>query len=304
MTDAMKRAGDFALPAGLRRVFLGEGNGTFPALEVATPACNALVSLQGAQLLRMASVAGEELCWLSPGARFLPGRAVRGGIPLCFPWFGTHPANPALPAHGFARVRDWRLADATVVTDGSVSLCFELADDAATRALWPHAFRATLNYTLGAALTLDFMVTNAGEAAFAFGFALHNYLPVTDVSSLRIEGLGGLPYTDKLANNARLRLPEGALRISGETDRVFHAAGGRYRVVDEVTGVTLELDATDCRDVVVWNPWATKAASLGDVPADAWRRMVCVECGNTGATDVQLAPGETRRWRQRIAARR
>lgn len=297
----MKHEQQGALPAGLRLVFLGEGGDAFPAIAVETASCRALVALQGAQLLRMEAAAGDALAWLSPGARFVPGRAVRGGIPLCFPWFGAHPGNAALPAHGFARVREWTLVHAVAAADGEASLAFELVDDAATRALWPHAFRAQLTYTLGASLVVRMRVTNTGDAPFAFGFALHNYLPVTDVAQARIEGFGGLAWTDKLAGNARRSPSADVLRLTGETDRVYHDAGGAYRVVDEVAGITREVTATDCRDAVVWNPWDLRAASLGDLPGDAWRRMICVECGNTGAQDVRLLPGDTREWQQRIA---
>lgn len=285
------------LPAGMREVFPDDQR-AFPVIEIETVACRARVALQGAQILQMQPAGQPPLLWLSAGARFQAGKAVRGGIPLCFPWFAAHPHDATLPAHGFARTAVWRLLAANVDGNGTADIAFELTDDEHTRACWPHAFRAEVHYRLAQSVSVTLRVSNCDDAAWAFGFAWHNYLPVTDVARLRIEGLEGIPFLDKLAP-ATSPVPEAVpARITAETDRIYHGAAGRYRLQDEAGGCGLQLDAPGCRDAVLWNPWQEKAARLGDVPGDAWRRFVCLECGNTGLEDVPVPPGATRVFTQ------
>lgn len=291
------------LPAGFRQVFLGEAS-TFAAIEIDTPACTALVAMQGAQVLRMQPARQSPLLWCSPGAVFVPGKSVRGGIPLCFPWFGAHPENPAFPAHGFARTRTWRLLSATRESshsDGEVGeLVFELTDDDVTRTLWPHPFVARMTYRFSGVLDAAFSVENTGRESLAFGFALHSYFPVSDIDAVRVEGLEGIPFTDKLVPESRLVTESDAVRIGAEIDRVYVNAPGHYRLVDEIAATRLGIRAENCRSAVVWNPWQEKAARLGDVPGDAWRHMLCVECGNVGAQDVVLRAGDVAEFRQRV----
>jgi glucose-6-phosphate 1-epimerase len=288
------------LPAGMRHIFLDDDS-AFPGIAIETPVCRALVALQGAQLLTMQPAGQGPLLWLSPGAQFRPGKAVRGGIPLCFPWFAAHAENPAMPAHGFARNREWQLCEASADAAGNVHLAFALRDDEQTRALWPHAFLARLDYRLGAALAVAFSVTNTGSQALAFGFALHNYFPLRDVSRSRLTGLEGVSFHDKIFAGSGAQIENIPLRIDRETDRVYHDASGEYHLTDDVSGRALAIRAEGCRSAVVWNPWREKAARLGDVPGDAWKEMLCVECGNVGAADVRLLAGETRVFRQTVS---
>jgi len=288
------------LPAGMREAFLDEQR-TLAVIEIETPACRARVALQGAQVLQMQPAGQPPLLWLSPGARFAAGKAVRGGIPLCFPWFGAHPHDHARPAHGFARTAHWRLLSAAVEDGGVAALAFELGDDEQTRACWPHAFRAELAYRFSQSLSVTLRVSNTGPAPFAFGFAWHNYLPVSDIARVRIEGLEGVSFADKLAPGKPPASEALPVRIAAETDRVYQGTAGRYRLLDEAAGLSLQLAAEGCSNAVLWNPWQEKAARLGDVPDDAWRRFVCLECGNTGPADVRVPPGATRVFTQTLA---
>lgn len=279
------------LPAGVS-VAPPEMCGGLAALVVDTPRCTALVALQGAQVLRFRAAGQPSLLWLSEQAQYVRGKAIRGGIPLCFPWFGPHPDDPAKPQHGFARNRDWQLVTATRHADDRVELGFRLVDDEDTRRLWPHAFRAELTLVLADTLHCRFVLHNTGPADCRAGFAFHSYFPVTDITQARVEGLQGARCLDQLAPPAApLPVVADALRFAGETDRIFLGAGGRYRVVDEVGGTTVSLAADGCASVVVWNPWRDKAARMADMAPGAWRRMLCVECGNVGADQVTVPAG-------------
>lgn len=287
------------LPASIRPTWLDSAR-LMPALQIRNTHCDALVSLQGAQLLSFRAAGQKPLLWLSEQAAYLPGKAIRGGIPLCFPWFGPHAADPQKPAHGFARQREWTLWQAREQADHT-ALAFRLSDDDATRALWPHAFVATLTLTLGATLSVTLQVENTGSTAFRFSFALHSYFPVTDIESVRVEGLEAQGFIDQLQNDARCPAEQAAIRFSRETDRLYEGAGGYYRIVDEAGDGSIRIAAPSCHSAIVWNPWTEKTQRLADMANEAWRHMLCVECGNAGRDTIELAAGQQRAFRLQLS---
>lgn len=261
--------------------------------RIRTPLCRALVSRQGAQLLEFQATGRKPLLWLSPAAAFATGKAIRGGIPLCFPWFGPHPQDPGKPAHGFARTRAWTLSAVEAAGD-ALLLTFSLEADAATRALWPHDFILRLVMTLGRNASLQLHVANTGLTDFRFGFALHSYFPVGDVRRTRIDGLDGVEYIDQLAPGRTRARQSGPVRFTGETDRIYLHVPGECCLVDEAEGQAIRITASDCRSLVVWNPWQDKAARLGDMPASSWRGMVCIENGNVEDDQIDLPAGASK----------
>lgn len=279
------------LPPGVTEVPLGDQG--LRAWRIETPACQALVSQQGGQVLEFQARGQSPLLWCSPRAAYAPGRAIRGGIPLCFPWFGPAPGDAALPAHGFARSRDWTLVAATVA-GAAVQLELALVASADTRALWPHAFEARLRLVLDHRLSLHLTVTNPGAAALAFRFAFHSYFPLADCTRARVEGLEDAVCIDQLDAARSRQRHTGALRFQGETDRVFLHTGGRCQLVDEVRDRRIHVTAPDCRSVIAWNPGPDKAARLSDFGADAWRGMACVESGNIEDDGIELPAGAAR----------
>ncbi|MES1207933.1 MAG: D-hexose-6-phosphate mutarotase, partial [Pseudomonadota bacterium] len=232
-------------------------------------------------------------------ARGAAGAALRGGIPICFPWFGPHATQPAFPAHGFARTRAWRFSGAREV-NGAVAVALALSDDDATAKLFPHRFEARLTVTIGESLSLAFDVTNAGADELSFEVALHSYFAVSDVADIVIEGLAGRELVDKVAGGATRQETAAQLRIAGEVDRVYDGAGP-VTLRDPPAGQTLRIESTGARSTVVWNPAPAKTATLSDLAPDAWRRFVCVETGAIGAGRVTLAPGGQHRLAVRYA---
>jgi glucose-6-phosphate 1-epimerase len=255
-------------------------------LDAAGARCR--IALHGAQVLGFAPRGGgADWLWVSPRARFAAGTALRGGTPICFPWFGPHPTDRGLPAHGFARTRIWRLGGVDELPDGRMRAAFELTPDGAPAAPFPHAFRARHTVTAGDGLELAFEVANEGDAPFAFEVALHTYFAVSDVAAIAIEGLGGRAYVDRVAGGERRRQDDGPLRIEGEVDRTYDG-GGPVTLVDRAP---LRIDTDGAASTVVWNPGPRKAATLGDVDPDGFRRFVCIESGNVGAGRITVAPG-------------
>lgn len=289
-------AGRFGL--GDELVFRAGPQGLVHA-DVATRQARASVCLQGAQLLSWQPRSqAQPVVWLSPAAREVRGKSLRGGAPVCWPWFGPHPGG-TLPAHGFARNVDWELTAAGRAEDGAIELDFALHDSAATRALWPHAFALALRMHIGDELELELLSENRGAEEFLLGEALHTYFQVGDIGAVAVEGLEGCTFVDSAAGGVRGR-QEGAIGFTGEFDRVYLGVPGEARIVDRQLGRCIRVRQSGAAAMVVWNPWDAKAARLGDLGdgvqgRGGWRDMVCVESANALDHVVRVAPGATHR---------
>ena len=264
-----------------------------PQLALSLPDGEQLqVALHGAQVLRWHS-AGRERIYLSPNSLFDGKAPIRGGVPLCFPQFNQRVlGEQVLPKHGFARNLPWRVVQQSN-DPAQASVCLELVDDAATRALWPHAFalRLTLRLRPGQ-LRMDLDVQNPSDLPWPFALALHGYLAVDDIAQTQLHGLQGQRYWDSVADPGamtKLRMQsEAALRFDAETDRVYAAAAGPLRLND-----ALRITQSDnFTETVVWNPGAALCARLADMPDDGYRHMLCVEAARINQP-VSLAPGQT-----------
>lgn len=244
------------------------------------------LSLYGAHLLSYNPPGGEDLFFLSERSAFIPGSPIRGGIPVCWPWFGPHPSNPALPLHGVARLQAWRL-DETALRGDTVSLRLSLESSDATKALWPHDFRLELLVSVGPALSLQLTARNTGTAPWTMTGAFHPYFRVGDIASVRVEGLDGAAWKDRAAGTTGVQ--SGNLAVSGPIDRIFDASGPLV-IRDPALGRSIEMTRSAFPSTVVWNPWE-KAASMADLGADAYPRMLCVEPARVAGQDLPLDPG-------------
>ncbi len=266
---------------------LSDGGALPPPRTYATTEMTAEVYDHGAQVTRWAPAGVDPVLWLSPRARFAAGTAIRGGVPICFPWFGPGRSADLRPAHGFARTTPWRLVSENA-GDAAVSLHYELTDADATAPAFPFRYHAAYRIVLGPELALDLTVTNTGDEPFEVDEALHAYLAVGDVRQVRLEGLEGVAYVDKVGGG--MPVQDGPVRFSGETDRVYHC-GGPVRLVDPVLGRTLVVGTRDAHNIVVWTPWAEKAGDASDIGEESWTSFVCVEAANALEDFVTVAPG-------------
>lgn len=266
-------------------------------IKLQTPdGATALVSLHGAQVLSWTPAGGEERLYLSPQAVFDGATPIRGGVPLCFPQFG---GRGELIAHGFARRLAWQLVNQRAGKDYAV-VTLRLEDNTATRAQWPHPFSAEMSVSIGAQrLDMELEITNTGTSPFSFTAALHTYLRVREVEALRIEGLRGLEYTDS-ADGGKLKKETGiGVSIADEVDRIYHQAPPTLLVREESRAMGIH--AENFPDVVIWNPWESKCASFADLPADAFRRLLCVEAAAV-RDPIELAPDAEWWGRQSLVA--
>lgn len=290
MTTLAELTERFAIADCLRFELAAED---FPVAVVTTPLAQARIALQGAHLMSYQAVNQLPLIWLSPAAKLAPGKSIRGGIPLCWPWFGPHERDAKLPGHGFARTVPWALEAARLLPDGRLRLEFALIESETTRAQWPHACTARHVITIGQELEVALETTNTGAAPFTLGQALHTYFVVGDVRQVSVLGLEGCTYLDKVAGGARAQ-QVGPLSFSGETDRVYFGTSGYCVIRDPVLAREIIITATGSRSTVVWTPWAEKAAKMGDFgSADGWLDMLCVENANALDDVIVLAPGQS-----------
>ena len=282
-----------------------EGPGGLVFVGVDNRHARATLCLQGAQLTHwQPHDQAHAVLWLSDAARPAPGKAIRGGIPVCWPWFGAPVAGaadppPGGPAHGFARTRAWQFDAAHELADGATRLHLSLADDADTRALWPAAFALALHITVGRTLRLELVTRNTGVTEVTIGEALHTYFRVGDIGAITVGGLAGAGYFDAASAAAGGAAPHvrppGApesdpIRFTGEVDRVYDNAG-LCHVDDPQLGRRIHIATSGSGSTVVWNPWEAKAERLGDLGPLGWRAMVCVESGNARDRVVRLRPG-------------
>ena len=253
----------------------------------------ATVALQGAQVLGWRH-RGTEMLWLSPIARLGTGKAVRGGIPVCWPWFGPHPSDPTKPAHGFVRTRDWT-AVSTHADQTGVAITMQTATRPEDHVLFPHAADASLTVTLCHGLSLSLTTRNTGVTALPLTQALHTYFRVGEIANVRVDGLSGCHYIDKLDDVEPGKRQSGSITFDCELDRIYL---GRTEAItlmyDQSTQRQLTVESEGSASAIVWNPWVEKTARLGDMGGpNAYRHMVCIETANAGDDTRTLAPGES-----------
>jgi glucose-6-phosphate 1-epimerase len=270
-------------------------------LELATAASTCTVAVHGAQVLDFTPRGDRDWLWVSDKAVFEVGKPLRGGIPICFPWFGPHPSNSDFSPHGFARTRVWRLAGVDEIEGGRLRAELTLAPDPATARLFPHAFAARFVVTAGDALELSFEVANEGDTPFAFEVALHTYFAVSAVGAIGVEGLGGCSYLDRVAGGVRREQDAGPIRLEGEVDRIYDGADP-VTIADPGRARPLRLQSAGAGSTVVWNPGSAKARTIADMSPEGYRRFVCVETGNVADRRITLPPGGRHETSVRYAA--
>lgn len=267
------------------------GRGGLTRAVITAPEGEAHVYLHGAHVTHYQPKGQPPVLFMSRQSHFAPDKAIRGGIPVIFPWFGPRAGDPSAPAHGIARTADWSVIE-TKPTGSVVSLTLALFPSDSTRGFFPHDFELRYVVSVSASLTVSLEVQNRSAAAFTFEEALHTYLSVGDVREVSIDGLSGRTYIDKTASGARAQ-QRGPIRIERETDRVYLDTSDEVRVTDPALRRRLLVSKADSQTTVVWNPWIDKAKALSDFGDDEWPEMLCIETANAAGNAVTLAPGNS-----------
>lgn len=279
----------FEIP-GVARI--AEGHGGLPAVRVASPEAHGEVYLHGAHVTSWRPSGAEEALFLSEKSHWQEGSAIRGGVPICFPWFDVREGGtPGSPAHGVVRTKSWQLEGITHA-DSNVTVALSTSADEATRKYWSGEFHLLFCATFGEQLRLELVVTNRGTLPFRFEEALHTYLSVANAESVHIRGLNGVTYVDK-ADAFREKAQHGDVRLSAETNRIYRNTLSAVELDDPGRRRRILVSKENSRDTTIWNPWAERAKSMADLGPEGWPRFVCVETCNVGPHAVSLEPGRS-----------
>jgi glucose-6-phosphate 1-epimerase len=271
------------------RVAIVSGNGGLPKINITANASAAEIYLHGAHVAHFQKKGGPPLLFMSRKSHFAPGEPIRGGVPVCFPWFGNRDGEPS---HGFARIVEWQLLKTAVTPDGAVTLTFALPQIPG-RDAWKN-LRTDFIVTVADKLTMELIATNNSSAATEVENCLHTYFHVGDIGAVSLTGLQSVPFDDFAAgaNGARKVENDPVLRIMKETNRVYPNTTGAVEIRDENLKRTIRVEKSSSQSTVVWNPWTTQKLPDDFDPAE-YKQMVCVESGNVKQNKISLAPGNT-----------
>ena len=291
--DLQTLSDQFAIPGVL--AFSQNEQGLIRA-NITTPACTAELYLQGAHLTQWQPTGQRPVLFLSERSFFTPGKAIRGGIPIIFPWFGARTATPEDPrtdgpSHGFARTSEWTLAFAALAGN-DLHLTLTLGPSDISRSLGYDQFALAYEITLGTELHIQLTVNNQGSTPLHFEEAFHTYFSVGDAQQISIIGLSDTDYLDKTDNFKKKHQTDPLLKLTGETDRPYLNTVVPVNIDDPVYKRRITVDKAESKTTVVWNPWSALTATLPDMAPDCWLTMVCIETANVATNAITLPSGE------------
>lgn len=273
------------------KIFFEEGPNGFPLAKIRTKWSRATIAMYGGQLVSFKPVSCEQdLFYLSEKAIYQQGKAIRGGVPLCWPWFGDDPDAMGRQAHGFARNLFWEVLDTRIQND-VVTITLGMDSSVTTKQWWPHDFKLRKTLTIGESLSISLTTENCGGVTMPLSEALHSYFLVGDISQVAVSGLDKVDYLDKTRGFAEFR-QQGDIRVDAECDRVFLETANHVWINDASLNRQIEIEHQGAGNFVVWNPW-DKAADLADMPDQDYQQFICVETANALANSVLIEPGNT-----------
>jgi D-hexose-6-phosphate mutarotase len=289
MATAQQLNGQFGIKGHLN--FREDASGLIVA-EISNGQASASLCLQGAHLMRWKPNSQPvPVIWLSRDAKLAAGKSIRGGVPVCWPWFGAHASESGFPGHGYARTVPWQVVESGIEPGGATRLSLRLMPSDKTRAQWPHECTLDLTVIVGETLRMEMVTENTGTSSFVIGEALHTYFQIGDIGTVRVTGLAGCDYWDKVGDST-LKQQVGAITFWGETDRVYINTAAECVIEDDKLKRRIHVAKSGSHSTVVWTPWTEKATKMGDMgQPDGWREMVCVESVNAIDNVVNIAAG-------------
>lgn len=288
IADAAELDRRFGVP-GVARV--GEGNGGLPRVQITGSFGEGEMYLHGAHVTSWKPAGRDEVLFVSSKSRWEEGQAIRGGIPICFPWFRAKVDDAHAPAHGFVRTKMWQL-ESIAETDRGVAVSMFTESDAETRHWWPAEFRLVQRVIFGSELSLDLVCTNTGTTTLRFEEALHTYNRVSDVAGVRLQGLDTVRFLDNTDSNKE-KTQHGDVAMASQTDNAFLDTKSEIDLLDAHMRRRIRLKKANSLTTVVWNPWREAAAKLRDLGDGEWTQFLCVEASNILGAAVLLEPGQT-----------
>ncbi|MFC5051321.1 D-hexose-6-phosphate mutarotase [Rubritalea spongiae] len=260
----------------------------YPVIRIRNQHATATIALHGAHVIDYTPSDQQAIIFTSRDAIYQEGKAIRGGVPVCWPWFNAHPTDPSMPSHGFARNRFWQLTASQSIEQGT-QIILELDTNAIE--LWSHSTKLTLTITVGKSLSIKLTTTNLSEAPLTIGGALHSYLTVGDIKKIQITGLEDTNFTDTITGKQKKQ--QGAIEFSGETDNVYHNTDTATTIHDPLLKREVTVEKNGSQSTVIWNPWTEKSSTLPDLADDEFPQFVCIEAANAHKDLYELNPGES-----------
>lgn len=261
----------------------------------------AIISLYGGQVLSFKPHGSEDLLFVSNQSAYEQGKAIRGGIPICFPWFGAHPENSDLPNHGFARLKNWEVRSTEQLITGETRLVLSLTDDKSTMILWPHTFQTTLEMVIGKSLFIKWSVKNLGNEPFSITQALHSYFKVGDITKTTITGLEGASYMEAIRSEEFFSGEAQPITIAREVDRSYTDTDAICTIKDEEQKRNIKITKLGSQSTIVWNPWKQLSAKMKDLGDQDYLSFVCVETANVLHNEVKVDSQESHSMTLEIA---
>jgi glucose-6-phosphate 1-epimerase len=283
-----KLANQFDIPNALR---FEDAPGEMVRAVISTPAAEADLYLQGAHVTHWTPSRQKPVLFVSPKSLFTAGKAIRGGVPIVFPWFGPRGDGKPGPAHGFARISEWAVEGTRLRNDGNVEVTLALAPNEITRGLGYASFHLRFRVTIGSALEMELETRNDASEPLTYEEALHAYFAIADIRQASVSGLEGTTFIDKTDGFKRKKLGNEPVQIAKETDQVHVSTQATCVIHDPVWQRRIIVEKSGSDSTVVWNPWIDKTKGMSDMAFDDWQGMLCVEVANAADNAVHLPPG-------------
>ncbi len=274
-----------------------QGKGRLPVISVTTPHATATISLHGGQVLSYKPVgnvddSNQDLLFVSNNAYFQNDKAIKGGAPICWPWFAAHAENEKLPFHGFVRNQTWQVHATECRDNGDVVITLVFNDTEQTRNLWPYSFELRQVITVGTCLGIDLITHNTGTQAFSLTQAIHTYFSVGDITQVKVTGLENKPYLDKVEQFAA-KNQTGPVTVNQEVDRIYQQVDSPLVIRDAAFNRNIHIEHTGSATAVVWNPWVDISEQSQDLEDDSYQHFICVETANAAENIITVAVGDT-----------
>jgi len=261
-------------------------------LSVSNKYAEADICLYGAQITNYKTHNTMDILWMSPESNFTEGSPIRGGIPVCFPWFGPHKTDESKPQHGFARLMCWDVLETAVLPKGETLVRLQLCSSEETKAFWDYDFFAELEIIVGKTLSVALKVTNTSAKSFEYSSALHSYFNISSIEEILIEGLQNTKYHNQLEPGDFIQETE-KLEIHNPVTHHYYDTETTCVIDDPVFNRRIQIAKSGSTCTTVWNPWEETCSKIDDLPDDAFQSFVCVETVNAFNNTIELAPGET-----------
>lgn len=274
---------------GSENVTFYKGQGDLIFVKIRSNSATASISLHGAHIISFIPNGRRDTLWVSQECIFKAGTAIRGGIPVCWPWFGAHPSDSSKPSHGFVRNRYWNVKSVEEEKDQTV-ITFFLKDDEKTRTVWDYSFEVNLEVKLSDKMEVNLISRNFGDKPFTVGGALHSYFSVSEVADISIKGLESVNYVDALQDMQTAK-QDGAITFKEEVDRVYIDTPHTCAIIDPAFNDSIKVSKSGSQSTVIWNPWIEKAKRLPGYGDEEYHNMVCIETTNALKDVYEVQPG-------------